>query len=273
MDKKEKTIELEKNMAVKKNHWLIKSVAYLILAICIAAAFIGICNFVSAKYAEARDWTNIKAEEVKQNVAGKFGLVPGAKSDPSSAMVSDSELSDLVESAAKENGIHSVVIWAIIDRESARRQSRIRFEQTWKDSYSKKFPKQYWMNDIEYELVFSSFGLMQIGYCVWKDFCDVKDPTELLDPKKNVVCGTKIMRNCLDENIKVVPRRARLQLCYRKYNGSGPMAEARSVDFMNRLQDYLIDDSQYPAMVEGNPVLANNVKENKNVRRNGKQTS
>ena len=68
------------------------------------------------------------------------------------------------------------------------------------------------MTSIEYDLLFSSIGLMQIGYGLHKEECDIKTFTDLFYAEKNIECGSKIIRTCLDKNQDMRPA-ARVRTC------------------------------------------------------------
>lgn len=152
-------------------------------------------------------------------------------------------LKDLVENYSKKYSVSPAVTWSLIDIESAGNPSRIRFEQTWKTQYGKKHPKPAWMNDIEYDLLFSSYGLMQVGFLIHADRCGLDSFVDLFDPAVNLDCGLSYLAQCLDKRQDVKEKGKRLWMCLRDYNGKGPLAEKYADKVMARLADYLINES------------------------------
>jgi len=205
------------------------------------------CSFtyISVKYAE---WVNQKKTELhtwfiekKYEIADSLDLV---RYDTRIVEVTnDADVEHLIEVYSAKYGINPVILKAMINKESAGNPFRVRYEQTWKNSYSTKFPKQTWMNDIEYDMIFSSYGFAQVGFPIWNEFCHVQNPTELLNPRTNIECAAKIMNKCLYEQRTVKPSDVRLRLCFRLYNGSGDRAERYADDMMARLaRNFVTDD-------------------------------
>lgn len=155
---------------------------------------------------------------------------------------SQEELNALVSKYSAKHGVSPLVTWAIIDKESEGYMERVRYEESWKKQYAKAWKREPWMlNEEEYNLLFSSFGLMQVGYGLHKEFCELNSVVELFDPEVNLDCGLKKISACLDSRQNVKSIKERFRLCFRDYNGSGPRAEAYAQDVMQRLQDSIFE--------------------------------
>jgi len=131
---------------------------------------------------------------------------------------------------------------AVIIQESRLKHDRMRYEETWKRQYSDDWKRKRWMNGIEYNMYFTSIGLMQIGYGLHKDFCELKSFTDLFNPEKNISCGMKILSKCLETNASITPKRALIRTCLRSYNGSGAMAEKYADKVLRSFLDMLLED-------------------------------
>lgn len=149
----------------------------------------------------------------------------------------------LVQHYSSKYGISPSMAWAVIDKESSMNPSRIRFEETWKKDYAKNFPKGS-LNNIEYDLLFSSFGLMQVSYPIWHEFCNITDYSQLLTKEVNIECGIKILSKCLYDSRDVYPQSKRIRGCFRAYNGSGERAELYANDLMSKLANYMLDEEK-----------------------------
>lgn len=169
------------------------------------------------------------------------GKTPDVEMEGNDAGTRSKRLTAAVNYVAKKYSLNPVVIWAVIEKESGYAHNRIRFEQTWKDQYSKKWQKEPWMNDIEYDMYFTSFGYMQIGYGLWRESCGIKYWDELLNVERNIDCGAKILANCIGENSGKV---GVLRGCFRQFNGSGERAEKYANDIMNKLEGYMTLDME-----------------------------
>ena len=156
--------------------------------------------------------------------------------------MTEAEIIALVSDFANQKGINPIVGLATVSTESNNNPYRWRYEETWKKQYSNKVPCQG-KNEEECKLIYSSIGLMQVSYVIWKDFCELKSPIDLFDPKTNIDCGFKIMMNCLYNNMDEVQDNTKLlRLCFRKYNGSGEMAERYADKMMASLSRFTIPD-------------------------------
>ena len=154
-------------------------------------------------------------------------------------------LGDLVNQYSEKYKLDPVVAWALIDKESTHKHDRLRFEQGWKDQYSKKWQKPNGMNEVEYNMFFTSIGLMQVGYGLWRDFCELDSYSDLLIPEVNIDCGLKIVSSCLVEKEKKIPNKGRrLKECFKNYNGSGKAAEDYANEMTIRVGSYLLEKEE-----------------------------
>ena len=225
----------------RKRHWFFRVFKSLLVVSVGLYSLVLISDVVTETKVKAETWSQAKIEEGKDFLVAKLKLV---RHTTTIVPVQDIPLPKLVDAYSGKYGLEPVIAWAIIDKESSMRHDRIRFEQSWKDEYGKDYPRQRWMNDIEYDLIFSSFGLMQISYVIWKDTCGINSFTELLQPEKNLDCGLKIMAQCLDDASYMKSKKERLRYCFKRYNGSGPKAEQYADSVMSRLYDYSFDENK-----------------------------
>lgn len=93
-------------------------------------------------------------------------------------------------------------------------------------------------------LLYSSIGVMQVSFPIWKDFCGVKHPGELFNVSTNVQCGIKILAHCLYDNRGIKDNGALVRLCVRKYNGSGQRAENYASEVIARLAGLALQDKE-----------------------------
>jgi hypothetical protein len=209
---------------------------------------------------------DLKRIQIKQWSANYFGSV---HYQTASLSMTGEEINALIEVYSKKYKLSPVIAKAIILRESGGpntssgydskpfRTDRLRFEPSWKADYSKKIKKDPWMNDVEYDMYFTSIGLMQIGYGIWKDFCSINTYSDLLNPDINIECGIKIVRACIDRQQSIKPFGRRLRYCFREYNGSGEKAERYADAVMATLVDFIIDEK---SIIEGNVSVASDDK-------------
>lgn len=126
---------------------------------------------------------------------------------------------DLILAACKKYNIkRCVIIKAIIEQESHYNKEAKRYEAKWERDYGRLIPRKNNESLKEWRMNFYSFGLMQVGYALHKDFCDLKHYTDLINPATNIDCGTKLFDACLDEGNSEV-------YCIKRYNGSGDATE------------------------------------------------
>lgn len=236
--------------SVKEFCW--KVVRFFIFLAILVAGF----NFVGSKVQTPvqNAWAAVIGHwySTKDLILDRLRSVSGTEYQPAAA--SREEIQSAVKRFAAKYSVAPVVVYAMMDQESAWRSDRIRFEQSWKDQFSRRWKRESWMNDIEWDMMFSSIGLLQIGYGIHRENCGLKSFTELFSPDVNLDCGLSILSECLQRNKGVNPKAARLRMCFREYNGSGPRAEKYAGEVMARLADYMINDSQQQIFEEGKAV-------------------
>lgn len=118
---------------------------------------------------------------------------------------------------AKKAGINPIVIESIVEQESNFNPKALRYEKKWELKYGSKFKINPGESLKTWRMNFHSIGLMQIGYGLHKEFCDLKSYKDLEDPRTNIICGIKIISKCVEKN--------KLSTCIKSFNGSGPMAD------------------------------------------------
>ncbi len=131
-------------------------------------------------------------------------------------------LDQLVDRAARKHGVPSLLMRALIVQESGRglRTDRVRYEP----HLQKRFKREAWQTDMEYQALASSWGLGQIIYGFWKDFCKLDSYADLLDPARNLDCSASIIRDCLQRRKGVSSKAARFRQCLKEYNGGDEYA-------------------------------------------------
>jgi soluble lytic murein transglycosylase-like protein len=128
----------------------------------------------------------------------------------------------LVERAAAKHNVPPLLMRALIIQESGRglRTDRVRYEP----HLQKRFKRESWHTDMEYQALASSWGLGQIIYGIWKDFCKLDSYADLLDPARNLDCSASIIRDCLQRRRGVASKATRFRQCLKEYNGGGTYA-------------------------------------------------
>lgn len=139
----------------------------------------------------------------------------------------DKSLDSIIASVSNKFNVKPIVIKAIIEQESQYNPDVIKYEQSWESQYAKTTKRKPGENLESWKLNFHSIGLMQIGYILHKDFCELNSYTDLFNPEKNITCGTKIFAECLKKSDKTT--------CIRNYNGRGPKAEKYKNEVMARI--------------------------------------
>lgn len=157
----------------------------------------------------------------------------------------EQNLGELVQRVSEKYKMEPAIAWAMIDKESTHTHDRLRYEQTWKDQYSKKWQKPSGVTEAEYNMLFTSIGLMQVGYGLWKNFCELDSYSDLLIPEVNVDCGLKIVSTCLKEKENSIKSKGyRLKQCFKEYNGSGQAAENYANEMVVRVGNYLLEKEE-----------------------------
>lgn len=194
-----------------------------------------------------REYLQIEWVGLRTKLVEEWGLVKYAIK---TVDYSDSEIETLKKTYSEKYHLEPTIISALVAQESGdlphiSKNFRYRFEQGWKNDYSKKYPRRGSYNDEEYNLIFSSIGLCQVGYVIWKDFCELDMVTDLFNPATNLDCAARIMSRCLEDNASKYHRNSDLlRTCFRKYNGSGVKAEEYAEKMMLRLTDSVLDRQQ-----------------------------
>lgn len=237
-------VDLEENDVIPTKRWKTKLILKL-LKYGVAAILLIVGSFyITAGVTSAQAYTSTKIIEAKYKLAETLDLV---RYNTKIVPLKQAELTDLVKAYSDKHGFRNLAIgFAMIDKESGGRSDRVRFEQSWKDQYSGKpgFEREPWMTDIEYSFLFSSFGLMQVSWGLFKEECGLTSYSDLLIPATNIDCALKILSECLKRQKNISPQHIRLRVCFKEYNGSGPKAEAYALDIMARIADRQIDDDQ-----------------------------
>jgi len=246
----------------KKSFSFFRVILHLIELIIIACIWI-IASKQTVKYYDiASDYLTTQYKIAKSDLYSFLNVVERTQAIQIDESSYDSvRIGELVRQKSEKYGINPAILLATADQESGFDPTRIRFEQSWKDQY-KKLWKQGKLTDIEYDLLFSSIGLMQIGYGLHRDTCEIKHFTELLDPDKNLDCAAKLYRNCFNRNSDLKPA-ARVRTCVKEFNGSGPRAEKYRDIVMEKIDDYLIENSKEKLFVDVKREFARLNKEDK----------
>lgn len=197
---------------------------------------------VASKYAiGAENYVLENVNAVKYEVADLFGIVKYEIVDM--AVISEN-IPKKIEMYSSAFGMNKIVGMAVADKESEMNPYRFRYEEIWKRDYSKTVPCPPYHNKEECDLLYSSIGIMQISFPIWKDFCEVSHPIELFNVDVNIKCGIRILAECLHRNQHIKSNSKLLRRCYREYNGSGEKAEIYANDIMSRLVNYTIEDRE-----------------------------
>ena len=236
-----KTIELDSESMLTEERKKRFSVGFFVLKFLVFAAVVGAGSFIVSDYLRiAGQKIQTKYEQIVVNLREKFNLI---EYRTQVVPANQAKMKDLVDSYSKKYHVNPAVTWAMIDVESGGDTTRIRFENGWKRDYSNRFPKPSGINEIEYDLNFSSIGLLQVSFCIHKERCGLNSFADLLNPGANLDCGLSYLSNCLQDRKEVKERGKRLWMCIRDYNGKGPDAERHADRVMSRLADHLITES------------------------------
>ena len=242
-----KTIELTEVIQQekpRKRSWKLRLSFKLLRIGFIASVFVFVSFYTTLATREAYVWASTKTTEAKYSLAEKLDLV---KYTTKIVPLKEAEVDELVEAYCKKYGIrNTAIVYAMIDKESGGRNDRLRYEQTWKDQYAGKpgFERKEYMNEIEYDMLFTSVGLMQIGAGLHMKTCGLSSWSELLVPAVNIDCGVKILATCLQNKINVKSQYDRIWLCFRDFNGQGVRAENYANSLMARVSQHYLDDEQ-----------------------------
>lgn len=237
----------------KKRRSIFRYIYNLVKVVVVLSLWIS-CSYYTVTWCEdIRIVLNENLSKIKSEVYSRMKIVdkPEIAVEETQENVDSVLVGELVKNKSEKYKLNPAVLMSVMDQESDFNPTRIRYEQSWKDQYQKQWPKTGNMTSIEYDLLFSSIGLMQIGYGLHRNTCEIKHFTELLNPEKNVDCAARILRMCLDRNSNLRPG-MRVRRCVREYNGTGPKAEAYAEIVMSKIDDYLIESSKEKLFLEIN---------------------
>jgi soluble lytic murein transglycosylase-like protein len=191
---------------------------------------------IVAGFEVAKDTAGQLTEEAKAAAVERFGLrevvVKVAKPE-------ELDTEEIIEAISAEFGVAPIVTKAMALQESGgwERADRVRFEP----HLHGKFKTPAGLNEIEKQFYASSFGLLQV---IWgyhgEGTCGLSSYSQLLDVSTNIRCGLTVLTNNL-KDVKGTPGQ-RLRVALRKYNGSGPDAEAYATKVMARIAELSYGD-------------------------------
>ncbi len=172
----------------------------------------------------------LESEMAVKATSKKIEIGPATKKKISYSDVPNYHAYDelIIRESKKYKGVKPVVIKAIIEQESHYNPSRIKYESKWERDYGPSIKKKKNENIEEWKMNFHSFGLMQVGYALHKDFCGLTSYTDLYNPSINIQCGTKIYNSCIEAGNSET-------FCIKKYNGSGPATEKYKNEVLSRV--------------------------------------
>jgi len=201
------------------------------------AVTVAVCVAVSTCYHLAKMWIVAQYAYARERLEEKLTTVKVIESvrvlDPDKVPVEE-----LITQLSADAGLNPLIIKALAIEESGHylRTDRIRYE----DKLMSKVHPPKGLNLIEQQMYASSIGLTQIIYGLWKDKCKLNSFSDLLDPRTNIQCSIEILKLNLAACSKIEQPGARLREALRRYNGSGPDAEAYADRVMQRLADMLL---------------------------------
>ena len=139
----------------------------------------------------------------------------------------EEDTQELIERISRKHEINPLITKALIVQESGTnmRPDRLRHEP----HLLKRFRRETYMTDIEYEMLATSVGLTQVVYGLHKDTCKLTSYTDLLDREKNLECGLTVLKSCLAYNKTERVPSMRLRKALGCYNGDGTGGYADSV--------------------------------------------
>lgn len=236
-------MENEKVIIVKKNNLLFKMFFYSfmgtgLIGVSIWGIVLGVKQ-ASIYTNRVEEYVGIKVNETRDFLGDTLGIVKVVTVETN---IPDEDIKLKIEKYATNFGLNKIVPMAVADKESKMDQYRWRYEQGWYDDYHKSKPAPSHYNPEEMKMYYSSIGIMQISYPIWKDFCGVTHPMQLFNIDTNIKCGVRILAKCLHENRGIAKNAERLRVCYTAYNGSGPKAIQYASDVMGMLVNYTIED-------------------------------
>jgi len=153
--------------------------------------------------------------------------------------VQDVPVEELISKFSKQYKIHEVILQAIILKESSGglETKSYAFEA---ETFIKRASVDAKYTENERRMRASSHGITQVmGFRTQPD-CGVHW-SKLYDKAVAVECSSKIMRENLDSVKDIKSPSLRLREAFRKYNGSGPMAEAYADHAMGKVGELLFN--------------------------------
>jgi hypothetical protein len=239
------TIELKKEDEIieSKYRFSLRILIAFVKVLVILIAWLICANYTMLGYNFAKTYVTETFLDAKYSLYDRLDLVEKQPIIAQKDRVKDfSTIGQLAQKIALRYKISPVILLAMVDQESSFNPNRIRFESKWKQQYRSKWPQNN-MTDIEYNLLFSSIGIMQIGYGLHKDFCGLDSYVDLFDVETNMSCAAKIIRACLNKNADMRPGK-RVRTCVKEFNGSGAAADKYVTSVMARIDDFLIENSK-----------------------------
>lgn len=196
----------------------------------------GLYNFTL----ETKSYSIKKYTEVRNKIKNKFTIVEYKQINNEPI---EEDLETIINVTSLKYGINPIITKAIIKQESDFQSDALRYEEKWKLQYQNSIKRKSGESEESWKMNFKSIGLMQIGYGIHKDFCNLNSYTELFDPKKNIECGLKIFKECLDDQ-DLSEEGAEIKYCLKRYNGSGNAAENYSVEVMSRIAMNILNNKK-----------------------------
>lgn len=202
-----------------------KATMYIIVTV---AACFGAYKGSIEGYDQAKTWIVDKYYEIRSKLSTvEYVHVPEA----------EQSTEELIERISRKHEIPSLITKAIIVQESGRgmRPDRMRYEE----HLQRRFKRDPYINDIEYQMLATSFGLTQVVYGLHKGTCNLQSYADLFDREKNLECGLTVLKKCLDVHKNQQISSDRLRKALGCYNGDGTGGYASKV--MAVVADLVVD--------------------------------
>lgn len=198
------------------------------------AAVIAASHLVVGAYDDVAHYLQIQKAHAVTYISERLELKPEQRI----VLAEELPIDAIVKEVAREHQIPPLLLHALHIQESGRglRTDRVRFEP----HLLRRFKREAWMTDMEHQAMASSWGLGQIIYGIWKDFCGLNSYADLLDPYTNVDCSAKILRDCLNRSAKIKSKSERYRLCLSRYNGD--MSGGYASKVLDHLTDLLLEE-------------------------------
>lgn len=153
--------------------------------------------------------------------------------------IDDATLGDIIAKTSKDHGVDPLVMAVLAEKESRGGEALYRFEPGKFDELrgSKSYRN---MPTDEVRMIASSHGVFHImGYSA-RQYCDLAWH-RLYDPWTSARCAAKIVKKHQKDTEHIKAPSARVREVFRRYNGTGDMADRYADDAMNRLAGILYD--------------------------------